>query len=767
MSIPPDINPEAPELYRAEETQTPPQNFLKVTVGGQDLVIEITKVTIHGKKKQLGQLNKAELKAITELFQKALAEEQKSDRPASPLTKLRVTVSPSKTQEDLKVTLATTHIEGAEERTHTADLKQAAEVSAIALNALEDSVNLINKDDDYPDKDLRYSTNLAENKAAREAARDPRPFIGKVGELGTEKLDKYQTIAMANRTSKAALKYLNSRLLELKEKADKEGIERCRELIEYHEKVLAQIERHRSIDDKGWLDCNYWRYLIRDHQDYHKAAEQYIGGAVNMRMHTYKPNKADGRSVQFLRTGVMADMRNTWYSIAFLQKVQEAEEKEASQLIGSKAQEIIKRLEKAKALPMEKGDEALMLFEEGNVKEGLDKILSYIETRLADSGDPPEFTEKCRLQSAQRALGELQQITKDKEVAAQVIRGRQCILDSQMLQMVQAQVAAHPNQLSSLHQNPFRMAYVTFVNCHSAKLDKTGWMHDENVELQDMNKALKDRTLIFGKMDSASFTDEEGNFHLPAPTPDMVGKTRKLNTLFIAVTPQNNTTNDGTQLEINKAAKEKLEKLRDEQPLDSPLRAKLQKVIDKLNFEKGDYTIAEEIVAALLETEAYAVAIGCASAKDRTGLVAERVVARVANEQNPQDSGTPPVTVDELLEVGGAAVRVVYENTGEDAFKADPDGIPGGVSARLKGAKRFAGVWLRGDKVVEKWQRSRSPPRPVPFSERARRKITDFTTSRAIKAARKARKKQKLQIEQPKGKSAAERAEMDEKTAVE
>lgn len=789
---------------------TPSKNIIRV--GNYE--IELTSITLHGKECNIGNLNPQELEMIQKLFAESLVGQSLEDDFKKGLDGLKIQISPGSKEAKLIK-------EKGEEALDFApiEIREKEFESKIKGNyerfvdVFENSTNIEKIEDEYSSLDLRIPLE------ARKMAREKGPIIctyyrdGTQAEgpqtpgkeiYGEERIDKFQAVHEAAKTAKVAVKHFEGVLIKLK--AEQEGeskrtaqqeaelsakIAHCEREIAHHKKMIGNIQRHLQWDDKGWLDCNYWRFLIRDCTSYTKAMESYISAPVNLRYQkiSMPDPSAPGRTKEmgFARVGVMADMRNTWYSLEFLKKVESLDNRIQEKALQIRELEIrqkrdpelhgnLPELDAAKmelefereVLLRDKVNMALKLggkkipgFEDLLIKDvpeytgkgskidaiknhSLSKLDAYIKAidgevkRLEKEGDFNQLEKKNRLESVLNALKELQQVHGTGAVIA--VEGRRRILRDKMLHLVAAQVKNNPGMAL---RDVFKMVHVGLVNGASAKpksgkFDKTGWMHNEAIEMEDMAAIFEEfdgKSIIFDS--PTPFMDETGAIHLPeisALAPQIPPRQTVLRAFYVNVTPQGNTSNidepgkigDNIQKKINNRA---IVKLRGELDREAKARSamgppgesmekeavaqplKHERILKMLNFERGSFEQSEEVAFAFLESEEYAVSIGCASAKDRTGVVGERLMMRALERTHPTLATSNPFA-SHILDANvraRPAIRVVYENTGEDALKADPRirGIGGG---RVLPNFSF-GVGARLFKVT-KW-RAKFPAREV------------------------------------------------------
>ncbi|MBA3957714.1 MAG: hypothetical protein H0X51_04875 [Parachlamydiaceae bacterium] len=723
------------------------------------LKVEITGLRLGGKDLDIGKLNKRELDQIKELFQATIDEAVGKDASATvnvaKLTALRVEIDP-KTRTALLVkdiaggVPANPGITTPNVKTLDKFSNHILEQYTKVLNIFRESANVIFHDDEFPELEMRMSPE------ARRMARDLKPIehiyesvdpaTGKQKEWGTEVIERASTLHAAKQSAQEAIAHFREKSQELQGKIQaiakraepeqqaykavliKEQ-DRCDAQKAHHEKVLSNIEEYMKFDDKGWLDCNYWRYLIRDCNSYAKAVDKYIAAPVNLRFQKMSiPGKPD---VGFARCGMIADMTNTWYSLEFLQKLGEKSPAGRIVSINGMYQEV---LEAGKEKLTSKADRANPL-----VTTVFDKIVKYKKDHPRDSDaeiqrnsisllekelkklddSPSNFSQRCRLQSLIHVISQLADLTEAHEremegeedafkvKLAEISDQRQQVLSDNMLQLVVSQLGNHPEKTRT--GEPFRLVHLGLINGHSKKLDKTGWRHDEGVCMEDMAAIFKEfdgNQICFRTNVTAPYMDGK-KIYMPAGE----GGNRDINleTLYVNVTPQGDTTNDGVQKKINDRAIDRLVKYAEDKDNNAAARAaaglpyktgevyneifrelRFQKrdlSVGRLVDEKGGFVKAEDVGMALLKSGEFAVSIGCASGKDRTGVIAERFMMRALEDGHETLKTDNPFAAHIMdADPNMPASRVVFENSDKNGLKVDPRNEIRGMN-RIKRAK--------------------------------------------------------------------------------
>lgn len=798
-------------------TSTPssPQGKNIIRVGEYE--IEITSITLNGKEYNIGSLNPQELVMVQKLFADALTGQSLEADFKKGLDGLRIKINPH----DKEATLVKE--KGAKALdTIPLEFREGEFESKIKdsydkfIDVFENSTNIEKMEDEYSPLDLRIPPE------ARKMAREKGPIVCTYYRDGTqvegppaagkpiygeERIDKFQAVHEAAKMAKVAIRHFEGVLTKLKSESEGEskrsGMEErefaakkayCEREIAHHKKMLGNIQRHIKWDDKGWLDCNYWRFLVRDCTSYTKAIESYISAPVNLRYQkmTMPDASAPGgvKEVGFARVGVMADMRNTWYSLEFLKQIEALDER--IQANAAKIKELEDRndpmewkelnelrvvnwsLDERRGVLLE--DKVNMILSLGGKKvEGFEDLLikeipgykgtgkkmdaikkhslirleGYIKAikgeieRLEQEGDFDQLEKKNRLESMLNALQELQSLNEAGAVTA--VEGRRRILRDKMLHLVAAQVKNNPGMAL---KDVFKMVHVGLVNGASAKpksgkFDATGWMHNEAIEMEDMAAIFAEfdgKSIIFDS--PTPFIDEKGAIHLPEVSTmaqQIPPRQTVLRAFYVNVTPQGNTSNVDKPGQPGKNIQKKINdraivKLKAELHASGPPRESMEKeavskalkherILKELDFRDGSFEKSEDVALAFLESGEYAVSIGCASAKDRTGVVGERLMMRALQGTHAELAESNPFS-SHILDANvraRPAIRVVYENTGEDALKADPRirGIGGRVTPNFS-----LGVAGRLFKVT-KWRQWFPAREMVDYKAHMRRKFEE------------------------------------------
>lgn len=659
------------------------------------------------------------------------------------------------------------------------------------LDAFQDAITSQNQMDEYPSTELRMPAE------ARRMARDFTPiekrFIMNGKDYGTEKITKFRTVLTAIRSAKESIRYFEKKKEELELKQQREKLEaskkhlssqiaECDRAIQYFETALKNLATLRRVDDKGWLDCNYFRFLVRDCHDYDKAVKEYVSAPINMRLQSYGLNNK--REAAVIRLGVMADMRNTWYSLADLKAIQqEFQNKNLKpnesylkpyEMLKSHVDHILKVGMKA----VVKGNWLKRKFSRNDFNDqmtklcgkhslhNLGKIIDLLETEIAKIKGKPSFKafkRQCRLQSMLHALKELNSIYNEGTVN-HVIADRRMVLRNQFMQLTAAQVANNPHLLKN---SCFNLAHVGLLcGNKKGKFDETGWMNDEAVEMADMSEIFAEfdgRQIVFESRESAPFVDLDGNIHLPETPGAKKGSRRTLRTVYVNVTPQGYPTggidtpvggylagekdNIGIQKELNIKAMNKLKPQTDKKrisdvrdttrlpPIMMPKKS-WEQIKFLADFKEGSFQLAEQAASAFINSGMFATSVCCGSGKDRTGLTLEGIILKFIEQKDKKAAkhfSNQVLVADPLT---NPASRIVYENSGEKAMKANPLDAP---RAPLKKRLAALGPFVRATKMktpaMKQWKKQKKiewktapqgeTPTLYPFKRHSAKPISD------------------------------------------
>lgn len=526
-------------------------------------------------------------------------------------------------------------------------ISQSHEIEMLALECLPSH-------QDYP-KHLEERLNAFENKILLKAPKsDPYQLIERsfndgdhiFGKEHIERMEvkegliEIQKKKMTNFKNKLEGKQKKLKILKKKEKTPevvnkrhlyKKQIESLRQKIDKCEKTIARAEQL----DEEWFRSSYFRDLLEKHHAFDKAAEEYLSAPVNLRYHTYENNG-------FCRLGVITDPRNGWTNLQELKDIHQA---------------------------LKNNDKTLLL----------NKISFLIEQRNL-------FLKKGEMQkvaSIDYALAGLKDIrTLEKNIAE-----RRNVLTEQMLQLVIEQVNKNQKKITSMKSgDTFDLVHLSLLNPKNSELDKNGWMHDETNSMLDMVEIFTEfgidlkndraKKLIFDG--EGPFIDDQGNIHLPKlENQSQMPQELILDTIFLNISVQGHTKNDGIQREINQKAFQKIKSKKETSENFESLRL----IEADLGKKKSSYKIAEELSIALLKN-GMILSIGCLSAKDRTGVVADRIIIHFFEEDIIKKQQEDPVNFSKskvrklihlyrisLFNPDSPAVLVVKDNTGSVFIK--------------------------------------------------------------------------------------------------
>jgi hypothetical protein len=262
-----------------------------------------------------------------------------------------------------------------------------------------------------------------------------------------------------------------------------------------------------------------------------------------------------------------------------------------------------------------------------------------------------------------------------------------------MIQLVMAQIEKNGGKISSESQT-FDLVHVCLLNQEKSSFDKSGWVHDERVEIEDMSAIFKEfqgKTLVF---DGSGPAIEGNNIYLP---PELVKgenapKTLTLNTFIFNTSVQGNVENTKLQKELNT---EQLNKLLKHHPDFFKDNEKLKQQL--LSGAKSGYGLAEDFLFQLLKSGKLAVSTGCLSAKDRTGFICASLMQRALNAILPK--GVPNPFESKILSKKFLAYKVVVEN-GHYAVKVNPAADLRGYES-LKARGKIGAKLLKGAVIAQ------------------------------------------------------------------
>ena len=448
-----------------------------------------------------------------------------------------------------------------------------------------------------------------------------------------------------------ALKHKEAGLPDLPQQRQtlKKQIKSLKKKIERSDQEIQQATKL----DEGWIRSTYFRDLLTKHKSFEKAAEVYISAPVNMRHQSYE-------DVGFLRLGVISDPRNGWTNF-------------------KKLKDILKALRV-------------------NDRQLLENQVAALKEERKDYLKKGEMNKVASLDYALEGLRDLKSI--DKSVTE-----RRKVLSEQMLQLVIEQVEKNQDKISSQpNGGVFDLIHVGLLNPKNSECDSLGWMHDEANQMLDMAEIFKEfaidpetgkhKKLIFdGK---GPFIDDHGNIHLPSlRCQDVMPQELILDTIFFNVSVQGHNKNDGIQKAINREGMQKLKAKKK----DSPHVTNFESIEKLFESGKSNYKIAESLSIALIQAN-FVISIGCLSAKDRTGVVADRIIIHFFEQRIHQFQQEDPEKLTKakmekllhkyqisLFDPKSPAALIVKDNTGSVIVKCSAFKIPAyseGLSGKIR-----------------------------------------------------------------------------------
>ena len=423
---------------------------------------------------------------------------------------------------------------------------------------------------------------------------------------------------------------------------------RLEEEIHFCDQALRELSHLGSHD---WVDSNHFRRTLKElraqGQDFQTACEAtMVTTPINMRFHALEGRESEG----VLRVGVCTDFRFGMLSLTDLKKM-----KENPHLFQKKVQELATRFTLSKSS-----------------KER--EVIAHLLQKIA----PRAFQV---LQNASHTRDEFEAAARDCTALDSVLHEREFILEQQTLHLLHEQIQRHPDQLRTRSDGSFdfTMVHLALLNPKTHKIDETGFVHDERVEMEDMEAAfelLKRKTITLDAKASVPFIDETGAIHLPPPPSGEAGEVH-LQPLFFNVSVQGCTKNTPIQQEINGRA---LQQLRSAGSQFVSLRQVLESHQQRT---ESSYSVAEEIVHQCTQAK-IPFSMGCMSAKDRTGFVSSRLMTRQMQATlaslplPPKEQKARRAALDsQVLDRDGVSAQVVFDNTAQRVLKVSPLSLPG------------------------------------------------------------------------------------------
>lgn len=476
--------------------------------------------------------------------------------------------------------------------------------------------------------------------------------------------------------------------------------------IDNYNKQLKALDdpANQMLHNQGWVHSNYTRDVFNKASSFEEGVQKYVSAPVNMR---YVEASGNGNSCGFVRVGVMSDMRNGWISLNALSpprnktppppplesttvKDLDSETPPQPMSIDLTPEEMIQenlddaesRVETALDRQFQSATLQAKLQQLNGLLEKLDidippwtaentvdTMRALLEKGIANRQSAKagvaaknlieEFfkTEKS-FQSATYGLKQIQKAKQDPVALQDLVAERTQLLEQQMIQLLHTQVLSDPDRIEKLltEGRPLDLVHIGLLNPQKKELDASGWMHDEGVEMEDMRAIFQQfngKTLVF---DGTGPTIDGDQVHLPLK---FQGKTTTLplRAAVFNISPQGYVENTGLQKEANQEALATLKESKD--GLKALNKEGLfSRLVDPKKNEKG-YPAAIELFQALLQEKgSLFVSLGCLSAKDRTGLVADAAVIRSVVPEKAQQKA-----IDQINTPQSAAMQVAQKNT--------------------------------------------------------------------------------------------------------
>lgn len=316
--------------------------------------------------------------------------------------------------------------------------------------------------------------------------------------------------------------------------------------------------------------------------------------------------------------------------------------------------------------------------------------------------------------------------TIDENKLDQMIAQRRSRLTSQVLQDLYVHFENKPPDDSN------RIIYTrtALLNTNKdpkVKAKKALLLH-ERTQAFDM-KAIYDeldgKKIFFDPYTKGPFIDERGEIHMPVELNQGKKGAKILSTVFLNISVQGNTKNEGAQQAINEDAIAKLRKLETDVTISEKIGKQFSEILKGLYTEDIKAYDLTDIALDVFSDFSY-VSVDCYGGKDRTGLVLANVTHRKLENLI---SGGKPMTTEgkqllarlgkELIGKEGLAALVVEDNVGHRIIKLLPYDIelyapktPGGCAHRISdyikaGATLIPGVYsekIRPDQLYSEKQ---------------------------------------------------------------
>jgi hypothetical protein len=519
--------------------------------------------------------------------------------------------------------------------------------------------------------------------------------------LGTQVVTRSETLGSAlilcnNMVSRLQLlKNDTLRLLENSKNNDGSNLQnKLQEIykkLDFYSNQKANLENYESgapDSKKGWLASEYFRDSIRQlskqGSDYNSAVEKYVAVPPNMRQQRLEGDT----SVQYGRTGVISDMRNGWVSYHELEQMVKQDEKGFISL--SQIDAKIANLKKVKvkiegglafrrSSKMKKKNQLLSV-NEGI--ENLSNLKTYINLFNGAKSRKDQVDIDCQLNNINS-----------------ILLNRELVLEQQMMIYLQDQFANNPEYINKCiaEGKSIDVIHVGLLNMGKKKTDATGWRHDEQVQMEDMNAIFTKfhgKKLVFAASGGPFIGDDALVFSIPG----INAGSSTLGTYFFNTSVQGDRKNSGAQRDNNL---ENLSRYRDTNvatgtPFLDGMANRLESV------KQTDYALATELVRTFRDEKGSKalLSFGCVSAKDRSGVVGEMLM------QEPLKERLTILGVDvkaffrkHLFSSKGAAIQIIRENlTPHSALKTKPFDLPIRFQSQLWEAMKALGRKLIGRK---------------------------------------------------------------------
>lgn len=260
----------------------------------------------------------------------------------------------------------------------------------------------------------------------------------------------------------------------------------------------------------------------------------------------------------------------------------------------------------------------------------------------------------------------------------EALEARQERMELLMLQYLAAQAERDPSKLEG---DTWNVVDVRLLDPSKNEVDSdSGWVHNETNQLLDMKEIFSQfsgKTVVLdGK---GPYIDKEGKVHLPI---DRGGKELDLKARLINISVQGQMENGKVQQSCNS---DDLQALSDDPAIGN--QEDWQEMVALLQDGKSNATVAEKAVFALVKA-GYSVSVGCLSAKDRTGWVVGRVMAKLMSEGFPD---LRKALTKQLLSAKSMASQILSDVTGWRFMKLDFRTMGSDVTIPMK-LKHAAGL---------------------------------------------------------------------------